>query len=170
MTPVAAPAGVTLRPAVLPADRPALEAMMAALQDFERAVAPDRLPGTEMAATHMAALLGEVASKDGRVILAEVGAGQPVGFALGWIAETLGRYIVADKARYGLISDLFVAEAWRGRGIGRALIRTMEAHFHSHGLTRTAIHALADNDAARRRYLAAGYRMASVEMVRDLSG
>lgn len=168
MTPPSPPAGVTIRRAVLPADRPALEAMMSALQDFERALADDRLPGSEMAATHMAALLGEVASKDGRVFLAEVGAGTPVGFIIGWIAEALGRFIVPEKARYGLISDLYVDADWRGRGIGRALIGQMEAHFRAEKLTRVAIASLANNTAALRAYERAGYTRASVELLRDL--
>lgn len=170
MTPPLPPEGVTLRRAVLPADRPALETMMAALQDVERGLADDRLPGTEMANTHVAALLGEVASKDGRVFLAEVGAGTPVGFAIGWIVEALGRYIVPDKARYGLISDVYVDGDWRGRGIGRALLGQMEAHFRAEGLSRVAIQSLVANEAAIRAYERAGYRPATVELLRDFSG
>jgi GNAT superfamily N-acetyltransferase len=57
--------------------------------------------------------------------LYEAGGGQ-VGF---------GR-VVTDYARFAWLSDVFVLEAWRGRGLGKWLVETILAHEPLAGVTR----------------------------------
>lgn len=91
-------------------------------------------------------------------LVADVG-GETVGY--GWTR----RWTEADGTRLYLLLGR-VAPAWRGRGIGRELLRRQEegavAAAEAEGTTGTAVlgaNAEPDEDAARRLLLAAGYRV-----------
>jgi len=65
---------------------------------------------------------------------------------------------VVPEARLHLyISELFVAEAWRGKGVAGALLAAAEAHARSLGIARVTIGSLAANTSARRAYAKAGF-------------
>jgi GNAT superfamily N-acetyltransferase len=44
--------------------------------------------------------------------------------------------VVTDRATFGWLCDVFVAEAWRGRGLGGALVSYVRAHPDLQGLRR----------------------------------
>jgi GNAT superfamily N-acetyltransferase len=44
--------------------------------------------------------------------------------------------VVTDRATFGWICDVFVDQAWRGRGLGKALMAYMKAHPDLQGLRR----------------------------------
>jgi GNAT superfamily N-acetyltransferase len=44
--------------------------------------------------------------------------------------------VVTDRATFGWICDVFVGEAWRGRGLGKALMGFLKAHPDLQGLRR----------------------------------
>lgn len=68
--------------------------------------------------------------RDARVLVAEQG-GQVVGMCtLQCLVST------AEGGETGLVEDMVVAEAWRGRGIGRSLLISMEQWARERGLTR----------------------------------
>jgi len=61
---------------------------------------------------------------------------------------------LAHATRFGLL----VAEGWRGRGLGRAMIARLIAWAESHpGLERVELHVHASNARARRLYSAMGF-------------
>ncbi|MFW6154209.1 MAG: N-acetyltransferase family protein [Planctomycetota bacterium] len=69
-----------------------------------------------------------------------------------WVAEAAGRVVgmcqvqrkisTAEGGRIGEIEDVIVDPAWRGRGVGRRLLDTLEAWAAAEGLLR--LHLLAD--------------------------
>src|SRR5204862_3435898 len=67
-----------------PADLPVIADFAAAIQDYERAMVPELKPGTEIAASHAAALVQATAERDG-VILVARDAVQAIGFVCVWI-------------------------------------------------------------------------------------
>ncbi len=146
---------VTVRDAV-PADRDALLAMTAALQDHERQINANRRPGTDMADSHLALLERLVARHEGRLLVAEAD-GRPVGMLVCFVDEAES-YIVASDRRFGYVSDLFVTPQTRGRGVGRRLLAEAERHFRALGLVQIQIGTLANNTAARAAYEAWGFR------------
>ena len=55
------------------------------------------------------------------------------------------------------VADLFVHEAFRGHGIGRALLAHAEAHARTQGASELTIGVLSNNKPARDLYLSAGF-------------
>lgn len=72
------------------------------------------------------------------------------GRLVGWIALSLAPYGVADLA-------MAVAEGWRGRGVGRALLAAGVDWARSTGAHKVALQAWPHNRAARALYARAGF-------------
>ncbi|MGC4879223.1 N-acetyltransferase family protein [Micromonospora sp. DT43] len=83
-------------------------------------------------------------------------AGRPVGAA--WF-----RYLTAEDPGYGYVSDdvpeltIGVVDAWRGRGVGRALLRAVLDSARERGI-RTVSLSVERANAAARLYAAEGFR------------
>jgi ribosomal protein S18 acetylase RimI-like enzyme len=84
----------------------------------------------------------------GRALIAEDGGGA-VGLAL-WLPA----YESATAERGGFLTDLYVAEAWRGRGLGRALMAAACADVAQGGGAFLQLTAQARNARARAFYAA----------------
>lgn len=140
-------------------DRPALVGFMAALNDYEMTLSPDRAPGAEMAEGHMAFLLEEVARRGGFTLLA-VADGQAIGFLLAYVhtVDEGDIYLREPFRRVGEISDMYVYPAYRGRGLAKAMMAEAEGRFRAMGLSRMEVRFLSANTDAERTYRAAGFR------------
>ena len=98
--------------------------------------------------------------------------GAPVGAA--WL-----RFLPAADAGYGFVADdvpeltIGVAADWRGRGVGRALLRALAGQARSAGIRRVSL-SVELKTFAQRLYLTEGYRIVdssdvhSDTMVKDL--
>lgn len=146
-----------------PRTRPSVVGFMAALQEHERALSDDRVPGSMMADAHLAYLEAQCRTFDGLVLVASSG-GVPCGFAVGFTGayDDDDRHVAEAFKRYGEITDLYVAPAFRQQGVARALLEALEAHFRGLGLLRVRLSVLHGNRAAREAYEALGYRPADV--------
>ena len=113
------PASITVRDAT-PEDRPQLVGFMAELNAYEHALQPDRALGEKAADAHLAYLEALVARQRGFVLVAEESGGVQ-GFLLGIVEEEDGSYVIPEARPYGYVTDLFISEIARGRGVGRAL-------------------------------------------------
>ncbi|MGF1445131.1 MAG: GNAT family N-acetyltransferase [Pikeienuella sp.] len=157
----------TIRPATA-SDRPALERFMAALQEFERPIEPNRRPGAEMAALHMDFLLSRVAEHPAAGVRIAEDASGPLGFILWHVETEAGCYVLPENEVLGRITDLYIEARARGRGLGRRLIAAAEAHISAHGLTRMEIGAVAGNLDAIAAYEALGYVRSTVVLAKQL--
>jgi len=83
-----------------------------------------------------------------------------VGFAM--LTVETGRY-EQDVTR-GLVENIYVRPAYRGRGIGSSLLDAAEAALTEAGVDVVALDVLADNDEARQFYRANGYEPHRVEL------
>jgi GNAT superfamily N-acetyltransferase len=62
--------------------------------------------------------------------------------------------IISDRATFAHLCDVFVFPAWRGRGVGKALVEAVLGHPHLEGLRRFT---LSTSDAAEL-YARYGFR------------
>ncbi len=108
----------------------------------------------------MAALLRD---GEGLLIVAEGPAGQNVGHV--WLGLVRNSY---TGARRGHIYDLYVAPAWRGRGLGRRLLAEAERLSREMGCVELGLTVAADNAPARRLYEVAGFRVEHLIMGKRL--
>ncbi|HEY9243986.1 MAG TPA: GNAT family N-acetyltransferase [Streptosporangiaceae bacterium] len=104
-------------------------------------------------------------------VIAEAG-GQPVGAA--WL-----RFLPQSDPGYGFVAPdvpeltIGVAAGWRGRGVGRALLRALASQARARGIARISLSVERKNHA-QRLYLAEGYRIVdssdaqSDTMIKDL--
>lgn len=97
----------------------------------------------------------------------------PIGAA--WL-----RFFTADRPGYGFVADdvpelsMAVVEAWRGRGVGRALLRRLADEARAFGVRRISLSVERDN-FAQGLYTSEGYEVVhrgadSDTMVADLHG
>ncbi|WP_170317807.1 GNAT family N-acetyltransferase [Paroceanicella profunda] len=147
----AAPAPI-VRPA-RPEDRPVLERFMAALQAHELACSPGSGLETpaRMAAPHLRWLEGWVAESGGVILVAESG-DTLLGFAVCGISTEGGYHLPERLRRHGEVSDLYVEDPARGRGVGRALLDAAAEAFRSRGLARMTITAMRGNPETVKVY------------------
>ncbi|MBX9699279.1 MAG: GNAT family N-acetyltransferase [Acetobacteraceae bacterium] len=160
-----APAAFAIR-LMSEADRDALREHVAALNAYEQPFSGDRdltPAGTERSLAH---ILSRVADTGGATWVAEV-KGRVIGH-LCLILETMPPFVAPDQARIAYVSDAFVREPMRGRGVFRALLAEAERFAIAAGATRIMIGVLAGNALAEGAYRRAGFRPYALEMVKDL--
>ena len=146
-------------------DRAAVRACFAELQDVERGLEPAMPSGDAVADAYLDFMLARCAEWDGAVMVAEED-GAVVGFICVWARVPPDD---PSEVRFSAhVSDLVVLPAWRGRGIGRALLARGEAYARSRGAERLRIGVLAKNEDARRLYAASGFREVYVLLTKPL--
>jgi GNAT superfamily N-acetyltransferase len=150
----------------LPADRDAVVDLIQALNAFEAAITDDRLVSRAAAAAYHKALLERIAKQNGRMVVADA-AGRVVG-ALGLVVQDDHAFIRDEVRRHAYVTDLVVAEGWRGQGIGRLLLAEAERLARAQGLKRLVIGVLAGNGGAERLYEDVGFRPYASALVKPL--
>ena len=139
-------------------DLPTVRAMLDGLQEYECTIEPNRAHWADGGLAYAEWMLEESAQNRGAVLLAESDGGATIGLLTCWRAEDATDITVVPEARVHLyISELFVAEPWRGRDVAGALLAAAEAHARSIGIAQVTIGSLATNASARRAYAKAGF-------------
>jgi GNAT superfamily N-acetyltransferase len=156
-----------VRDAILPDDEPHFVRFIDGLQAFEFAFEPNRRRDATVGAEYLAVLMAGVAAQNGKIfVLADTG-GIPVGWAVALI-ERDEVYVSEDCRTYGLIAELYIDEAARGKRGGSRLIAACEDHFRSLGVTLSALGVLWGNENARGLYGSLGYAPTSLRLRRTL--
>ncbi len=149
------------------AHRPALEDFVAGIQEHERALVPTLKTGAEIARGYADHVLRRVAERDGVILMARA-EGATVGAICAWVAEDDDPLLRDDARRHAYISDLFVVEAWRRRGVARRLLDAVEREMTRRGCREIRIHAKGANRDAVAAYHAAGFAPYVVEFTKAL--
>ena len=161
-------ADIEIRPAC-PADRATLLGFLAAFQDYECGLHPNRRPGAEVAESSLAEMEREAAANDGAVFMAEID-GEAIGFVCCYADHDDDEMIHEEARPHGYVSDIFVAAAHRGRGVGAALLAAAEDHLAGLGFSRVRLSVMAANTEARALYEKRGYRAYDVIYEKPLGG
>ena len=145
---------MTIRAVRLPDDEPAIFSFIWGLQHFENAFEPNRRLDPGFAAEHWADVQTQVAAR-GALFVAEDN-GKPVGWV--FVVEEVGDLFVReDERRYGFVAELFVEDAARGQGHGRALIAACEDWTRARGMAVLIIGVLSGNGKAAAVYQRDGF-------------
>lgn len=154
-----------LRPAEAK-DRETLIGFLLGLNRHEATIQPDRRLDRVAAERCCEDMLARIAEQGGAVIIAEIG-GEPAGF-IAWRVEIDDAYIRDDLVRHADIAELFVAAAFRRRGLARLLLAEAERMIRDAGLPRYFIGVLDGNDGAAAAYRQAGFRPYLSLLVKEL--
>jgi GNAT superfamily N-acetyltransferase len=145
-----------IRDADFERDKPAMLAFIMALQHFEHAFEPNRRLDPPVSEEYLARLRRDVAEEGGLILIAENEVGRAIGWAVVHEADD-DCYVLEAERRYVYISELYVDQAARGSGVGRALIQACEAWAGTRGIKVMQIGVLPGNTRAERVYREAGY-------------
>jgi ribosomal protein S18 acetylase RimI-like enzyme len=109
------------------------------------------------------------ASEDPRALLMvmENDDGRVIGFLTALVEKDVPVY-VADE--YAVIRDIWIEPAQRGRGSGKALVDAALRELAGMGLQQVRIRTAAANEPARKLLAACGFRVGTIDLVRELDG
>lgn len=97
-------------------------------------------------------ILKNIRGGNAAVFVAEV-SGRIVGYSLGWISQPW-----AYKGKRGYICDCFVERSYRGRGIGRMLVKQILEWFISNGVECVEADVYSDNIQSLRLFKSLGFK------------
>jgi ribosomal protein S18 acetylase RimI-like enzyme len=159
------PASPSVRPAT-PPDLPAIGRLGAELVRTHHALDRARFmaPSAKTAEGYTSFMGSQLTRSDVVVLVAEEG-GEVVGYCYAGIE---GRDYMSLRGPAGVLHDLVVDPACRGRGVGGLLLDSMLRELAARGAPQVVLHTASPNHAARRLFARAGFRDTMVEMTRDL--
>jgi ribosomal protein S18 acetylase RimI-like enzyme len=145
----------TIRKAT-PQDRQALELCFTELQNFERTIEPNRVEPEIVAADYIEELFADCVYHNGVVLIAEED-NRFAGFAC-VLSQVHSNSVIEKHRDHAYVTDLYVRESSRGRGIGEQLMRAAEEYALACGAARIRVGVLAANNVAHGLYRKLGYR------------
>ncbi len=80
-----------------------------------------------------------------------------------WLRAELDRHV-----KSGFIFDVEIKEEYRSRGYGKQAMLLIEEKARELGIKRMGLHVFAYNDAAKNLYERIGYKVSSMNMLKDL--
>lgn len=80
-----------------------------------------------------------------------------------WLRAELDRHV-----KSGFIFDVEIKEEFRGKGYGKQAMLLIEEKARELGIKRMGLHVFAYNDVARNLYERIGYKVSSLNMLKDL--
>jgi GNAT superfamily N-acetyltransferase len=136
------------------------------LQNFEREIDPRMPSGEEIVDDYIVAMMFRCRMCEGQVLVADVD-GEIAGYV------TLLNRVQSDdlddgNLEFGLVADLLVRKAYRGKGLGRELMAAAESFATEHGVRWLRVSVMAQNSAARKLYSSSGFSEIYVELEKDL--
>jgi len=112
-----------------------------------------------------ASFLGARLNDRNAVVLVAETKGETIGYAYG---EIEGYDYMSLRGPAGVLNDLIVDPAHRGRGLGRLLLDEIISRLKSRGVPRIVLSTAAKNKAAQRLFGRSGFRPTMIEMTREL--
>ena len=123
-------------------------------------------PATGSTPRHYAGFLGSQLDEADAVFLVAEANGRIIGYAY---AVLEGPDYMALRGPAGVLHDLVVDTAHRGRGVGQLLLKAALDQLSSRGAPRVVLFTAEKNHAAQRLFARAGFRPTMIEMTRESS-
>lgn len=128
------------------------------LQDYEINFDNGKKTGKEIVDDYLKELKTNLQKNHGAIFVAKTNH-DIIGFISGWVEKESSD----QKQPLFYISDLFVVETYRGRGIGKSLFSSMEQYIQSLKIRNLRVGVLDNNHRAKRFYKNVGFH--SYELV-----
>jgi GNAT superfamily N-acetyltransferase len=138
-----------------------------AIQEFERIHVPELKSGREIGRDYASMLIRRVAESNGSILMARAEI-VTVGFGCAWVQSDDDMLLRDDARTHAYVSDIFVEDAWRRRGIALQILSALEMEMHSRGCRRIRICSKATNHVSLECYNKAGYRPYETTFTKDL--
>ncbi|HEY9757320.1 MAG TPA: GNAT family N-acetyltransferase [Oculatellaceae cyanobacterium] len=152
-----------------PTDFEVIRGFVESLQEYERAQVPELKTGAEIGANYTKSLIEKIADRDGIILIAKIDS-NAVGFVCAWIDEDDDPLLRDEARRHAYVSDIFVDDACRRRGVARLLLQSVETEMRQRGCERIRICTKATNLSAWKCYEANGYQPYEVILSKPLIG
>ena len=154
-----------IRPAVR-ADSPAIRRLGALLVRTHHELDPDRFIAATPQTEHgYASFLGtQLEAPDVVILVAEQDA-KVIGYSF---AGVEGHDYMSLRGPAGVVHDIVVDPAHRGRGVGQKLLDATLATLEARGVPQVVLWTAERNEAAQRLFARAGFRRTMLEMTREL--
>jgi ribosomal protein S18 acetylase RimI-like enzyme len=157
----------TIRPAWA-ADLPVLGRLGALLVRVHHDFDPQRfIPASPQTEHAYASFLGGQLDERDVVILVAERDGNVLGYTY---AGVEAHDYMALRGPAGVLYDIVVDPAHRGRGVGRMLLDATLAALKVRGAPRVVLSTAERNEAAQRLFARAGFRRTMIEMTREMEG
>jgi ribosomal protein S18 acetylase RimI-like enzyme len=125
------------------------------------------LPATGATPHHYARFLGSQLDEADAVFLVAHSGDRIIGYAYGALE---GYDYMALRGPAGVIHDLVVDPAHRGRAVGQRLLDATLEQLTSRGAPRVVLFTAENNHAAQRLFARSGFRPTMIEMTRESDG
>jgi ribosomal protein S18 acetylase RimI-like enzyme len=112
-----------------------------------------------------ASFLGSQLDEPNVVVLVAEEGGEVIGYTYSGVE---GRDYMSLRGPAGVIYDIIVNPAHRGRGIGRALLEATVGRLKERGVPRVVLSTAERNVNAQRLFASEGFRRTMIEMTREL--
>ncbi len=149
-------------------DRPTVKSFVEAIQAFEARSVTGLRAAHEIGEPYTRQILRMVETNRGTILLAREGS-KSVGFVCAWINSDQDMLLSEKMREFAYVSDVFVRPAWRRKGVGRQLLKAVEAEMKDKGCARIRICSKAANSVALGAYAKAGYKPYEVTLTKRLS-
>jgi ribosomal protein S18 acetylase RimI-like enzyme len=107
----------------------------------------------------------QLAEPDAAIFVADEG-GEAIGYAYAVVDDSYDYMALRGPA--GVLHDIVVDPAHRGRGVGRSLLTAVFTFLQSRGAPRVVLSTAERNEAAQRLFASMGFRRTMIEMTREL--
>lgn len=149
-----------------PSDESALVDQFQGLNVHENGITKDRRTDYSAAQESLAAAWQSVHQTDGQVLVAELD-GRVIGH-LFLLFKIDAVFVERELRPYAYVSELYVTEKARGRGVASALMNEAERIAKRRGLPRILVGVVAGNKEAEALYGRLGYAPYTIELTKNL--
>ena len=135
----------------------ALVDFVSAIQEHERVSVSELKSGGEIGEQYALRIL-DMAQKNNGVVLIATEHDQEIGMICVWVDEDDDMLLKDEFRQHAYISDIYVSDNWRGKGVAQALTQAAEALMLERGCDRIRVCSKATNKQAVSFYSADDFK------------